>query len=169
MSNNFSINTSRVSRNYNEARDALKEALSILANHGLSWSDNFEGDDLMIFTGTVVTLIPLLVSLFRYFIQKDEQRSQKYIVVKFVKFSLASFLLSSVIFNKSFVSSIKNICNSSKRMILSIPGNLFLETENEITKNFNSVIENSANINKDSLSALVANVLIENIIKNEEL
>ena len=52
-------------------------------------------------------------------------------------------------------------------MLLIIPENLFIETEENIITKFNSIIEDSANVSKDSLSEIVSNILIDNIIKNE--
>lgn len=167
MSNNLSINTRKVSANYREAREELKAVISSLVSQGLSWSNSLEIEDLIISTGTLVTLVPLLNSLFKFCIQKDGNTSFIEINIRLLKFSLTIFLLSNVIFNKSVISSIINLFNSSKSMLLIIPENLFIETEENIITKFNSIIEDSANVSKDSLSEIVSNILIDNIIKNE--
>lgn len=169
MSNNLSINTRKVSNNYKEAREELKEVLNSLLKHGLTWSDQLEKEDLIILTSTAMTFIPLINSAYKLFINDFSKINLNNFNTQLIRFCFSTFLLSHIIFKKSVFVAIYNIFKSAKSMLLIIPESCFIETEDKIINRFNSVIENGANINKDSISELVITELVNDIIKNENL
>lgn len=168
MSNNLSINTQKISNNYKEARAELKSVIKSLVNSGLIWSNNLDKEDLFITTIVTYTFIPLLSSTFELIYQKNNISINKF-NTKLIKFILSTFLISNIIFNKSVFVALSNIFKSTKSMLLIIPENYFIETEEKIIRKFNNSIENGINLNKDNILELVSNELINDIVKNENL
>lgn len=168
MSNNLSINTQKISNNYKEARAELKSVIKSLVNNGLIWSNNLDKEDLFITTIVTYTFIPLLSSTFELIYQKNNISINKF-NTKLIKFILSTFLISNIIFNKSVFVALSNIFKSTKSMLLIIPENYFIETEEKIIRKFNNSIENGINLNKDNILELVSNELINDIVKNENL
>ncbi|BCL65931.1 hypothetical protein IOLA_299 [uncultured bacterium] len=168
MSNNLSINTQKISNNYKEARAELKSVIKSLINNGLMWSNNLDKEDLFITAIVTYTFVPLLSSTFELICQKNRISVNQF-NIKLLKFSLSTFLISNVIFNKSVFVALSNIFKSTKSMLLIIPENYFIETEERIINKFNNSIENGINLNKDNIFNLVANELINDIVENEDL
>lgn len=168
MSNNLSINTQKISNNYKEARAELKSVIKSLINNGLMWSNNLDKEDLLITAIVTYTFVPLLSSTFELICQKNRISVNQF-NIKLLKFSLSTFLISNVIFNKSVFVALSNIFKSTKSMLLIIPENYFIETEERIINKFNNSIENGINLNKDNIFNLVANELINDIVENEDL